>query len=311
MIAVESPIREFYDFYEIQPISAGWGVCQILIAYSPNLAAAVAAMLLSGVIWGPYLALEATLAQRLVTPEQHGQIFGIRTCLLTPTAPLGTAVGGGLLNLLQLIAPLGRRRISTNIVRRFARLAALSIWKTSMWRSPKLWPPSMTHLPRGLAVILLLPAMPQLATQAVMTAKRQAFLAERARLATYDNFTLCGIAGVGAEGERKPVYVHAKLMLIDDEWATVGSCNLHHYSLFGNGELNVAFRDATSVQAMRVELFQEHLATDTSALDDVAALRLFRQIASENGQRHEAGDPYWQGLAFRLDVTTYGQQPQF
>lgn len=166
-------------------------------------------------------------------------------------------------------------------------------------------------LAQRVAVILLLPAMPQLATQAVMTAKRQAFLAERARLATYDNFTLCGIAGVGAEGERKPVYVHAKLMLIDDEWATVGSCNLHHYSLFGNGELNVAFRDATSVQAMRVELFQEHLATDTSALDDVAALRLFRQIASENGQRHEAGDPYWQGLAFRLDVTTYGQQPQF
>jgi cardiolipin synthase A/B len=166
-------------------------------------------------------------------------------------------------------------------------------------------------LTREVDVILLLPAMPQLSTPTIITAERQTFLAERARLATYDNFTLCGIAGLDNDGERKPVYVHAKLMLIDDEWATVGSCNLHHYSLFGNGELNVAFRDATSVQSMRVALFREHLATDTSALDDVAALRLFRRIAEENRERHAHGDPHWLGLAFRLDVTTYGQQPQF
>jgi cardiolipin synthase len=101
------------------------------------------------------------------------------------------------------------------------------------------------------------------------------------------------------------------MMVIDDEWATVGSCNLHHYSLFGNGELNVAFRDATSVKAMRVELFREHLATDTSALDEVTALRLFRRIAKQNSDRHAHGDSRWQGLAFRMDVTTYGQQPQF
>lgn len=166
-------------------------------------------------------------------------------------------------------------------------------------------------LTQGVEVILLLPATPQLSTPAVITAERQTFLVERANLASYDNFTLCSIAGLGNDGKRKPVYVHAKFMLIDDEWATVGSCNLHHYSLFGNGELNVAFRNAASVQSMRVELFQEHLATDTSALDDVAALRLFRRIAEANRERHAQGDPHWQGLAFRLDVTTYGQQPQF
>jgi phosphatidylserine/phosphatidylglycerophosphate/cardiolipin synthase-like enzyme len=56
---------------------------------------------------------------------------------------------------------------------------------------------------------------------------------------------LAGIAGMGADGRRKPVYVHAKLMLVDDEWATVGSCNLHHFSLFGNGEMNVTFSEPT------------------------------------------------------------------
>jgi hypothetical protein len=62
---------------------------------------------------------------------------------------------------------------------------------------------------------------------------------------------------------------------------------------------------------MRVELFQEHLATDTSEMDDTGALLLFRRIARENRQRHERSDPNWQGLAFSLDVATYGQEPQF
>jgi phosphatidylserine/phosphatidylglycerophosphate/cardiolipin synthase-like enzyme len=156
-----------------------------------------------------------------------------------------------------------------------------------------------------------LPAVPDISSPASVTQERLAFLESRARLASYDNFSLCGIAGVGADGRRKPVYVHSKLMLVDDEWATVGSCNLHHYSLFGNGELNAAFWDPQAVRAMRVELFQEHLAMDTSEMDDTGALRLFRRIARENRRRHERSDPNWQGLTFSLDVATYGQEPQF
>jgi cardiolipin synthase A/B len=71
------------------------------------------------------------------------------------------------------------------------------------------------------------------------------------QLGTYENFMLAGIAGMGADGRRKSIYVHAKLMLIDDEWATVGSCNLHRFSLFGNGEMNVAFSDPAIVRSLR------------------------------------------------------------
>src|SRR5215213_745831 len=123
-------------------------------------------------------------------------------------------------------------------------------------------------LTRGVEVVLLLPAVPDISSPAIVTQERQAFLESRARLGSCDNFTLCGIAGLGVDGRRKPVYVHSKLMLVDDAWATVGSCNLHHYSLFGNGELNAAFWDPVAVRAMRVELFQEHLAIDTSEMDD-------------------------------------------
>ena len=116
-----------------------------------------------------------------------------------------------------------------------------------------------------------------------------------------ENFTLAGIAGLGADGRRKPVWVHAKLMVVDGAWATVGSCNLHRFSLFGNGELNAAFWDPDTVRALLSALLQEHLDQDTSGMDDRAALQLFRRVARENGARFAAGDHAWQGLAFPLD----------
>ena len=162
-------------------------------------------------------------------------------------------------------------------------------------------------LQRGVEVVVLMPAEPDLSARSTIQPERRAFLEARAALGAYENFTLAGLAGLGADGRRKPVYVHAKLMLVDDVWATVGSCNLHRYSLFGNGEMNAAFSDPDTVRAMRSELLQEHLDHDTSHMDDRSALRLFRKIALENRKRFEAGDHIWQGLAFRLDPATYGR----
>ncbi len=64
-----------------------------------------------------------------------------------------------------------------------------------------------------------------------------------AALGAFDNFTLAAIAGQGADGVRNPVWVHSKLMIVDGAWGTVGSGNLHRFSLFGNAELNASFWD--------------------------------------------------------------------
>jgi phosphatidylserine/phosphatidylglycerophosphate/cardiolipin synthase-like enzyme len=135
--------------------------------------------------------------------------------------------------------------------------------------------------------------------------ERQAVLDARARFGAFTNFMLAGIAGLGADGRRKPVYVHDKLMLVDDTWATVGSCNLHRYSLFGNGEMNVSFAEPDTVRALRCALLGEHLGHDTAGMDDRAALELFRRIAKDNRMKQDAGDPAWQGLAFELDLANY------
>ncbi len=123
---------------------------------------------------------------------------------------------------------------------------------------------------------------------------------ELAALGTFETFTLAGIAGLGEDGQRRPVWVHAKLMIVDGEWGTVGSCNLHRYSLFGNCELNAAFWDRETACALLSELLQEHLDRDISGMDDRAALQLFRTIAADNRKHFEAGEYAWQGLAFSL-----------
>jgi cardiolipin synthase A/B len=96
-------------------------------------------------------------------------------------------------------------------------------------------------------------------------------------------------------------------MLIDDAWATIGSCNLHAFSLTGNTEMNASIWDPKVVRALRCELLTEHLGRDTSDIDDRAALCLYREIARENRRRRDANDANWQGLAFSLDPARYGE----
>jgi Phosphatidylserine/phosphatidylglycerophosphate/cardiolipin synthases and related enzymes len=164
-------------------------------------------------------------------------------------------------------------------------------------------------LRRGVEVVLLVPAEPDGFARYISHEPREqeAFLESWAALGVHKRFTLAGIAGLRADGQHTPVYVHAKLMLVDDEWATIGSCNLHRYSLFGSAEMNASFRNPVVVRALRCELFREHLDCDTSHLDDRAALQFFRAIARANRERRDADDPRWQGLAFALDPARYGR----
>ena len=144
---------------------------------------------------------------------------------------------------------------------------------------------------RGVKVVIVIPAEGKIPEELV-------------DLAAFDNFTLAGIAGLSDDGRRSPVWVHAKLMLIDGQWGTVGSCNLHHYSLFGNGEMNAAFWDTETAHRLLAELLHEHLGQDVSELDDCAALQLFGTIARSNRRLFDDGDNRWQGLAFSLLPTS-------
>lgn len=163
-------------------------------------------------------------------------------------------------------------------------------------------------LRRGVDVVMLVPAeVEPFVREARRLGQRQALFAQLGALDRHDNFRLAGMLGHTAKGERYPIYVHDKVMIVDDIWATLGSCNLHAFSFEGSTEMNASFHDPDVVRGLRCDLMAEHLGGDVAALDDRAALALYREIVDANRYRHDTGAIGWQGLVYRLDAATYGE----
>jgi phosphatidylserine/phosphatidylglycerophosphate/cardiolipin synthase-like enzyme len=89
-----------------------------------------------------------------------------------------------------------------------------------------------------------------------------------------------------------PVYVHAKIGIVDDRWLTLGSANLNEHSLFNDTELNVVTHDEALARATRLRLWSEHLECDVADLQAGAAELVdsrWRPLAEEQLRRREAG----------------------
>jgi phosphatidylserine/phosphatidylglycerophosphate/cardiolipin synthase-like enzyme len=163
-------------------------------------------------------------------------------------------------------------------------------------------------LERGVDVVVLVPPIPEhYVYEARLDPQERALFDGIESLGRHENFMLAGIAERHGQGLRA-AYVHAKMMLVDDVWATVGSCNLHVFSLAGNLEMNASIWDAEVTRAFRETLFAQHLGVDTAPMDDRAALRLFQDIARSNRVKMERREPDWQGLAFALSPETYARK---
>ncbi|MDP9375128.1 MAG: phospholipase D family protein, partial [Chloroflexota bacterium] len=80
----------------------------------------------------------------------------------------------------------------------------------------------------------------------------------------YSSGPASGPYGVGF----RPVYVHAKVAVIDDEWYTVGSANLNRRGLAKDTEINVQAIDPEGARALRLRLWAEHLRCDIDEIAD-------------------------------------------
>ena len=96
-------------------------------------------------------------------------------------------------------------------------------------------------------------------------------------------------------GRTDPVYVHAKVAVVDDRWLIVGSANLNAHSLFNDTEMCVVTDDAALARDTRVRLWAEHLELDQETVADASPAQLvdehWRPIAIEQRRRHDAGEP--------------------
>ncbi len=73
-------------------------------------------------------------------------------------------------------------------------------------------------------------------------------------------FTLA-TSGPGEDGTMRyrPIYVHAKVGIVDDRWATIGSANLNSRGMSHDAEINVAVLDSNFAGGLRSALWAEHL----------------------------------------------------
>jgi len=102
----------------------------------------------------------------------------------------------------------------------------------------------------------------------------------------------CTLHAIGGDKDW-PVYVHAKVGIVDDAWMTIGSANLNEHSLFNDTEMNVVTHDARLARQTRVRLWAEHLQrpVDEVAADPIAVIDgLWKPIAREQAERRKRGE---------------------
>jgi phosphatidylserine/phosphatidylglycerophosphate/cardiolipin synthase-like enzyme len=91
-----------------------------------------------------------------------------------------------------------------------------------------------------------------------------------------------------------PIYVHAKVAIVDDAWLTIGSANLNEHSLFNDTEMNVVTHDPALARETRLRLWSEHLELPVEELDrdpvDVIDT-LWKPISQEQHAHRKAGRP--------------------
>jgi phosphatidylserine/phosphatidylglycerophosphate/cardiolipin synthase-like enzyme len=115
-----------------------------------------------------------------------------------------------------------------------------------------------------------------------------------------ERFLACTIHARSAGVTSAPVYVHAKVGIVDDQWLTLGSANLNDHSLFNDTEVNVVTCDAALARETRIRLWSEHLEMAQGELQgDPAGLvdAYWKPIAAEQQARRETGEPMTHRLA--------------
>src|SRR5205823_3458088 len=104
----------------------------------------------------------------------------------------------------------------------------------------------------------------------------------------------CALQALGDDGPQ-PVYVHAKIGIVDDRWLTIGSANLNEHSLFNDTEVNLVSCEPELARATRERLWAEHLELPVEEVRGREPAELVDErwyaIAEEQLDRRNRGEP--------------------
>jgi phosphatidylserine/phosphatidylglycerophosphate/cardiolipin synthase-like enzyme len=138
-------------------------------------------------------------------------------------------------------------------------------------------------LERGATVAIMLPDHPNVGrafTDAGL-ARLRAEATEAAAQGRIQAFCLAASATVEGGEVYRPIYVHAKVAIIDDLWSTVGSANLNNRGLRDDTEMNVATLDGELARGLRMLLWAEHL----ELVEEESMLAVARHLGHQRQRR--------------------------
>jgi phosphatidylserine/phosphatidylglycerophosphate/cardiolipin synthase-like enzyme len=246
------------------------------------------------------------LAVRLTGPvvADVAEHFSLRWKELTgetpPTAPPPGPSGNSTVQVVRTIAegmydrvPRGEFSVLESYVR-----ALRSAQRLIYLENQFLWAPEIVSIlsdklrappSRDFRIVLLLPARPNNGRDD--TLGQLGMLVE----ADPDNYLLAATIRSVSEGREDPLYVHAKVGIVDDRWLTVGSANLNAHSLLNDTELNIVSDDPALARDTRVRLWAEHLELGIEDVADRDPCELvdghWRSIAAEQLGLRQRGQP--------------------
>jgi phosphatidylserine/phosphatidylglycerophosphate/cardiolipin synthase-like enzyme len=159
--------------------------------------------------------------------------------------------------------------------------------------------PGISRPPSGSSRALIL------RTSAAKESASPANFEQVAELGAYERFTFPGICAPRGEGRYDEIYAHAKVMVVDDAWATVGSTNIASQSFRHDTEMNASFWHEGAARALREALFEGFLGGEAARLPELDAFDRLAEIAGANLDRRAL----WQdteGFLYALDPAQYG-----
>jgi len=92
------------------------------------------------------------------------------------------------------------------------------------------------------------------------------------QLRAFEAISYGGVAGWGddTDGYFEDIYIHSKMLIIDDRYMSVGSCNKNNRGLVYEGEMSVAVLDEDFVKASRRRILANLLGDWAAPTDDVS-----------------------------------------
>ncbi|NCE94070.1 phosphatidylserine/phosphatidylglycerophosphate/cardiolipin synthase family protein [Pseudomonas sp. L13] len=120
---------------------------------------------------------------------------------------------------------------------------------------------------------------------------------------------LCSLVAPDSPAGKRwtPVYIHSKLMIVNDVFTTHGSANINTRSMMVDSELNIAHEWAEVTQALRRRLWNLHTKEMGAQDDPGKAFDAWEEILVENKKRQKdlkSGAPYASLIEFYYGEAT-------